>query len=71
MCNKQNGNTLIDTEDRPTSVRGEGVWGLSDKGDWIKQTKTNKQTNKTKPMDTDDSMVITGGKGGIWGGRRD
>ena len=44
MCNKQNGNILIDTEDRLTAVRGEGVWGLSDKGDWIKQT--NKQTNK-------------------------
>ena len=35
--NEQNINRLIETEDRQTAVRGEGVGGLDGKGEGIKQ----------------------------------
>ena len=57
--NKQNRNRLIDKENRLTAVRGEGVRGLSEKGEGIKK----------KIIDTDNSMEMTRGKGGVRGGR--
>ena len=59
--NKQNRNRLIDTENRLTAVRREGLEGLCEKGKDIKKKKT--------LIDTDNSLVITRGKGG-GGGRR-
>ena len=58
--NKQNGNRLIETTDRQLS-EGRGVGGLGEIGKEIKQ--------KENLIDTDNSMVITRGKGG-WGRER-
>ena len=37
--NTQNRNRLIDTENKLTAVRGEGIGGLGDKGKGMKQKK--------------------------------
>ena len=54
----------MDTENKLTVVRGEGVGGLGEKDEWIKQ----KQNKTNKLIDTDDSMVIMRGK--VGSGRR-
>ena len=50
----------MDTENRLTAVRGDGLGGLGEKSEGIKQRK------KERLKDTDNSLVIARGKG-VWG----
>ena len=57
--NKQNINRLINAESKFRAVRGERSWGLGETSEGIKQQKQNQKNL----IDTDNSMVITRGKG--------
>ena len=65
---KQNRNRLRDRENSDSCHRRGGLWGWVKKG-LCEKTQEQKPRNKKPPADTDNSMVITRGKGG-GGGRR-
>ena len=54
----------MDSENRLTAVRGEEIGG------WVRKVKGLSKEKKERLMDTDNSLVITRGKGDYGRGRR-